>query len=369
VKIVFVSDVVYPYVRGGAEKRIYETARRLAAAGHEVHVYGIKWWEGPGTIDQGGVTLHGVCRPRALYVNGRRSVAEALWFTVCLIGPLLRERCDVIDCNEHPYFPLFACKIARLARGGRLYATWHEVWGDYWYEYMGAAGILGKLVERVAAHLPDGVIAVSDRTASDLAALGVRRDRITVVPNGIPVGCIRSIPPANETCDVIYAGRLIKEKHVDVLLRACAGMPVRLTVIGDGPERAALEALASELKVRATFTGFLEEDELIARMKAAKVFVLPSTREGFSITTLEAMACGLPVITVDAPRNYAKELVGDGATGKLVPLDEKSIQEAINEQVLGKYPGKMGQDPGAIDVNNYDWDTLVKQLENVYKNK
>jgi glycosyltransferase involved in cell wall biosynthesis len=302
-------------------------------------------------------------------VNGRRSVIEALWFAACLLVPLLRERFDVIDCNEHPYFSLFSCKIARLVRGGRLLATWHEVWGDYWYAYLGKAGAAGKLIERISARLPDGVIAVSNRTAADLAAVGVRKDRITVVPNGIPLGHIRGIPPADEACDVVFAGRLIKDKHVDMLLRACAGTTVKLTVIGDGPEREALEAMAAGLKVQVAFTGFLEEDALIARMKAAKLFVLPSTREGFSITTLEAMACGLPVITVDAPRNYAKELVGDGATGKLVPLDEKSIQEAINEQVLGKYPGKMGQDPGAIDVNNYDWDTLVKQLENVYKNK
>ena len=259
-------------------------------------------------------------------MNGRRSVAEAIWFAVRLLGPLLRERFDVIDCNEHPYFPLFTCKIVRTLKGGRLFATWHEVWGDYWYEYMGAAGAAGRLVERAASRMSDGLIAVSERTAADLRALGVKSDRITVVPNGIPLAHIRQVPPSGDACDVIYAGRLIKDKHVDVLIRACAGTQVRLTVIGDGPERASLEALAAELKVPVTFTGFLEEDALIGRLKAAKVFVLPSTREGFSITTLEAMACGLPVITVDAPRNYAKDLVREGVTGKIVALEEKEYR-------------------------------------------
>jgi glycosyltransferase involved in cell wall biosynthesis len=367
VKIVFVSDVVYPFVRGGAEKRIYEVSRRLAAAGHEVHIYGIHWWEGPPVIERDGVTLHGVCRPRALYVHGRRSIAEALWFTVCLIAPLLRGRFDVIDCNEHPYFPLFACKISRLARGGRLYATWHEVWGDYWYEYLGRAGAAGRLVERIASRLPDEVIAVSGRTASDLAALGVRRDRITVVPNGIPLEHIKSVPPAREACDVVFAGRLIKDKHVDVLLRACAELPVRLTVIGDGPERAALETLARKLKATATFTGFLAEDELIARMKAAKVFVLPSTREGFSITTLEAMACGLPVITVDAPRNYACDLVEDGVTGRIVSLDEKSLRKAIvgltSDESLRLAMAAACQEA----LKRYDWGAISEDLASVYR--
>ncbi len=143
-KILFVSDVIYPYVKGGAEKRIFEVSRRLASAGHEVHVYGMKWWDGPSVMVEDNVTYHGVCRPRALYVNGRRSVTEAIWFAVCLLGPLLRERFDVIDCNEHPYFSLFTCKVVRILKGGRLYATWHEVWGSYWYEYMGASGFAGQ---------------------------------------------------------------------------------------------------------------------------------------------------------------------------------------------------------------------------------
>jgi glycosyltransferase involved in cell wall biosynthesis len=366
-KIVFVSDVVYPYVKGGAEKRIYETSRRLAAAGNDVHVYGIKWWDGPRIFEEEGVTYHGICSPRALYVNGRRSIAEAVWFAVCLVGPLLRERFDVIDCNEHPYFSLFSCRIARLFRGGKLFATWHEVWGDYWHEYMGTAGIAGRLVERLASRQPDGVIAVSGRTASDLAALGVRRDRITVVPNGIPLGHIKSIPAAGEGCDVIFAGRLIKDKHVDVLLRACQGLPVRLTVVGDGPERAGLEALAAELKVPATFAGFLAEEELIARMKAAKVFVLPSTREGFSITTLEAMACGLPVITVDAPRNYARDLVEDGVTGRVVPPDEKLIGEAVMGLVADDAGrSRMGEASRKL-ADGYDWDAVTRMLENCYR--
>jgi glycosyltransferase involved in cell wall biosynthesis len=365
-KIVFVSDVIYPYVKGGAEKRIFELSRRLASSGHEVHVYGIQWWDGPSTFTKDNITMHGVCRPRALYVNGRRSVSEALWFAVCLIGPLLRERFDVIDCNEHPYFSLFSCKIARIVRGGRLFATWHEVWGDYWYEYMGAAGIAGKLVERIASRLPDGVIAVSDRTASDLTALGVRKEKITMVPNGIPLEHIRRIPPAKATCDVIFAGRLIEDKHVDVLLRACAGQPVRVTVIGDGPERASLEALAADSKVQAVFTGFLAEDELIARMKAAKVFVLPSTREGFSITTLEALACGLPVITVKAPRNHARDLVESGVRGLIVSLDEGEIRAGIVGLISDSARLKKMSGLGADYAERYDWDMIVKQLEDLF---
>ncbi|MGA9140729.1 MAG: glycosyltransferase family 4 protein, partial [Methanocella sp.] len=335
---------------------------------HEVHVYGQQWWDGPSTIVKDNITYHGVCRAKPLYVNGRRSVVEAIWFAVRLLGPLLREQFDVIDCNEHPYFPLFTCKIVCTLKGGRLFATWHEVWGDYWYEYLGTAGAVGRLVERAASRMPDGLIAVSERTAADLRALGVRSDRITVVPNGIPLAHIRGIPASVEGCDVIFVGRLIMDKHVDVLLRACAGTSVKLTVIGDGPERMSLEALAAELKVPATFTGFLEEDVLIGRLKAAKVFVLPSTREGFSITTLEAMACGLPVVTVDAPRNYAQDLVEDGVTGIVVPLDEKSTGDAIASLIADGGMRKAMSATCARAAEPYDWDRIIQRLENLMCN-
>ena len=66
-KIAFVYDVVYPYVKGGVEKRIWEMSRRLAARGHEVHIYGMKYWDGPDNIQVEGVMLHGVCAPMKLY--------------------------------------------------------------------------------------------------------------------------------------------------------------------------------------------------------------------------------------------------------------------------------------------------------------
>jgi len=91
---------------------------------------------------------------------------------------------------------------------------------------------------------------------------------------------------------------------VDVLLRACAiaseKMPLSVLIIGDGPERAPLEALAAMLKLNVRFVGTVDETSLYSSLKSSRAFILPSTREGFSITTLEALACGVPVITVTA---------------------------------------------------------------------
>jgi len=369
-KIAFVTDVIYPYIKGGAEKRVHEFSLRLRDAGNEVHVYGIKWWDGPSILVKDGITYHGVCRPKRLYEGGRRSITEALAFALALALPLLEERFDVIDCNQHPYFSIFTCKMASLLRGGKFYVTWHEVWGDYWYEYMGRPGFFGKLVERLAARMPDRIIAVSEKTASDLERLGVKKDRILVVPNGISYGAISQVKPAGEQYDVAFAGRLIKDKHVDLLIKACAlasgSMPLNVLIIGDGPERASLEALASTLRINIKFTGAVDEQFLLSSVKAARVFVLPSTREGFSITTLEALACGVPVITVDGEKNSAKELIESGRNGLVVGLGEKELCEAILK-VLGDEPGRKRMAALCVSsIGRYDWDVLNLSLLECY---
>ena len=73
-KIAFVYDCIYPFVKGGVEKRIYELACCLRDKGHEVHLFGMNYWDGPSVVEREGLFYHGVCRPMGLYVEGRRSV-------------------------------------------------------------------------------------------------------------------------------------------------------------------------------------------------------------------------------------------------------------------------------------------------------
>lgn len=172
-KIAFVYDVVYPCVKGGVEKRIREIADRLAARGHDVHIIGMKYWDGPDSIKKNGVTLHGICPPQPLYTDGRRSIREALSFSFYLIPFLLREEFDLIDCQQFPFFPCFPVKLVSLWKKKPFVITWHEVWGDYWYEYLGWKGAVGKGTECLIARFTPYRIAVSGTTAKKLRHLGV----------------------------------------------------------------------------------------------------------------------------------------------------------------------------------------------------
>ena len=373
-KIAFIYDAVYPFITGGAEKRVYELARRLVKRGHEVHWYGIGWWwpeSGKKDIEMEGIHLHGVCKPMDLYNGERRSVGEAVYFAVLLLPKLGRAKFDVIDCQGFPFFSCFTAKISSSLGRSPLIITLHEVWNNYWYEYLGKAGFFGKLVEKIMVNLTDKIITVSKKTKTDLMAVK-SSEKSVVIPNGIDFNYINKINPSDEKSDIIFAGRLIKEKNVDILIKTIAIVKERIPdikcfIIGDGPERAKLERLVQELDIQnnVSFKGFIKDyNDLISYMKASKVFVLPSTREGFGIVVIEANACGLPVVVVNHKMNAASDLIINNKNGIISDFSKEDIAENIISMIDKK---KIMQNDCTQNSMKYDWDKIVDSLEEFYK--
>ncbi len=369
-KIAIIYDVIYPYIKGGVEKRVWELATRLVRRGHDVHLFGMKFWEGDNIIVQDGVTLHGVCPAHNLYTHGRRTVGEAVYFGIHLINPLAKEKFDIIDCQQFPYLSCISAKVVAVIKKTSFIITWHEVWGDYWYTYLGSTGFFGKCIERLVSRLTPNVIAVSRTTAQNL--LGLKNTRtVRIIPNGIDLPRINATPPSNEPSDIIFVGRLIKEKHVDVLIQAFSIVSAEqpgytLMIMGDGPERDAIRdsirILALENQVQ--MVGFREEhDDIISRMKSSRICVLPSTREGFGITALEALACGLPVITIDHPANAIRELITSD-TGFLCPLSAKDLADTIRLALIHHAEMRSACIQSAA---SFDWDRIAADVEAHYQ--
>ena len=87
-KIAIIYDVFYPFVKGGVEKRVWELASRLTHRGHEVHLFGMKFWDGEDIlIREGCIPAWGVSSARKLYVGGVRTIFQALYFSIHLISP------------------------------------------------------------------------------------------------------------------------------------------------------------------------------------------------------------------------------------------------------------------------------------------
>lgn len=377
-QVCFVSNVVYPFVTGGAQKRIHEIGRRLAADGHEVTVFGRHYWDGPELTTHEGMTLRAVAPAADLYTDDRRSITEAIDFSARLLDPLREQlsagEYDVVVSSVFPYFPVLSSKLAGLGTDTPVVTTWHEVWRDYWEGYLGRLAPCGKLVEHVTARVPQYPIAVSGISADRLADIGPRRDDIEVVPNGIDVEEIRNAPlPTRDGgddsggYDVLFAGRLIADKNVSLLLDAFDEVAERydatLGIVGDGPESEHLRQQADGLTHadRVEFLGFLDEyEDVLGHMRAARVFASPSTREGFGITFAEAMAADCTVIAADHPDSAADEVIGDA--GSLVEPTVEAVTVALDRALAGDRPVT---DPSER-AERFDWDTVTEQAETTY---
>jgi len=161
---------------------------------------------------------------------------------------------------------------------------------------------------------------------------------IVVIPNGLDLTPFRSITQPidravfgfnNDHVISTYIGRLSPEKNLSLLIRAFYGMAmtydhVRLLIVGDGPERENLETQIKHMKIadKVYFTGMVEYESIPAYLAACDIFVTPSSSETFGLSTVEAMAAGLPVLGMDAPGS--RDIIEDGITG-LITSDDVTV--------------------------------------------
>jgi glycosyltransferase involved in cell wall biosynthesis len=153
---------------------------------------------------------------------------------------------------------------------------------------------------------------------------GVDTERFTPLP-GLRAAMRTELGIAPDAFVVAFAGILQPRKRVDLLVRAAAQARVHLLLIGDGPDRTALDALARELGVAATFTG--HRTDLARLLAAADAAAHLSAAEGFSNSVLECLACGLPVVATD--EHSHPEQVDDGVSGVLVRPDAAAVAGAL----------------------------------------
>jgi L-malate glycosyltransferase len=376
-RIALLYDCVYPFVPGGGQKRLFEVARRLTAKGWQVDWYGLKSWPEPGIIAIDGIRFIPVADSKSLYdQDGKRSILQTLFygFAVSKI-PALRHY-DIIHLGQWPYFHFFPVRAYTLFSKTRISADWWEVWAAHWLDYYGKKGVLGILLERLCARIPSLLVAISETGAKQLESIGVRRDQISVIHNGIDWRAIHSASPSPDGSDLIYVGRLQPHKNVDCLLHALALLRDRkctlsLTIVGDGPERAALESLTRQLglKPQIRFLGALPRDEDVhSHLKAARIFVHPSTKEGGgSITSLEANAAGLPVIAFRHPGGISPELIQEGVNGHWVDeVNPAALADGVVRALRHLNDTNDAASCCETFASSYDWDLIAAKYHDLF---
>jgi glycosyltransferase involved in cell wall biosynthesis len=237
-------------------------------------------------------------------------------YTQFLRAPLAYRRlrdCDVVVevCNGMPFLtPLWA--------GKPTVCMVNHVHTDLWpLRFRPPVSTVGQFLEQRVmprVHRNNLIVTVSNSTAADLQALGVDRERIRMLNNGVaPAG-----PPVPRSRRPLFLalGRLAEYKRIDLLLRLWERVrPVvggRLVIAGDGPERARLEALAGP---DVLFTGRISERRKHQLLGSAWLLLHPALIEGWGIVVTEAALRGTPTVGFDVPG--LRDSVDDGHTGVL----------------------------------------------------
>ena len=346
-KITYLSDAIYPYNKGGKEKRLFEITTRLATRGHDVHIYTMKWWKGLSVITENGVTLHAISPLYKLYnPEGKRSIKQALAFSFFVFTALLKEDFDVVDIDHMPYFPIFPAYLIAKIKGKKAIITWHEYWGSYWFTYLGLKGVFGYTTE-VISSVFGRKIAVSKLTQKRLGK------NTKYIPNGIDFEEIRKAKQI-KSFDILFVGRLIKEKNVDFLIDSVKDK-FSLGIIGVGPEQERLKKLA-KVYPKIKFLGNVKETKKVyGYMKGAKIFAFPSEREGFGIVVLEAIACGTPAIVLNGRDNASRFLVD-----KKYVCTKGDFARELEKIVKNHFRV-------SLSTKEYDWNKITDQAVGVYQ--
>jgi glycosyltransferase involved in cell wall biosynthesis len=359
-RICIVYDCLYPYTIGGGERWYRNLAERLAAEGHEVTYLTLRQWDRGTTLDLDERVRVVTAGPRmALYTaSGRRRILPPLVFGLGVLSHLLRHgrRYEVVHACAFPYFSLLSAAFVRRVRGYRLEVDWFEVWSDaYWRDYLGGlGGRVGGLVQRLCARVRQRAFCFSELHAARLREEGLNgsitvlrglyaEPRADAAPVGVAgAGEADAVPVDAAAADpaeplVLFAGRLIAEKQATLGVAAIAlaieRVPqLRGEFLGDGPERAPLQAAIAEhgLQERVSAPGFAETQAVEREMRRAMCMLLPSRREGYGLVVVEAAARGTPSVVVAGEDNAATELIEDGVNGAIAPRsDPQAIAEAI----------------------------------------
>ena len=308
---------MHPWNFGGKEERLrhfQESLSKNPESEFEVIYATMNWWDGKPPENHVAIS-----KLRPMYSNDRRSIRQAVFFALACLR-VIRLRPQIIEADQIPVLPLFVLKLVSKFTKASFSVTWHEVWSaDDWSEYLGRYGWLASRLENLAVKLPDQIIAVSTPTRFKLIQAGVPERKIELIEPDINRAAINRATTKLPKTDLLFAGRMIANKNLDIVIRAvailaAASVHVTATLIGDGPEFANLNNLARELGVKAniTFPGFLSHnDDVWGLMKKCPIFISPSTREGFGFSVMEAHFAGANLVIADHPNNASTYYLRD----------------------------------------------------------
>lgn len=368
-RVVHVYKDVYPPVEGGIERIIHHLARLTAADFEPVVLTAARGWGGGRrAID----TPHGPVEVIELGCVGRLlSTPLAPGF----LWALGQTRADLFHFHvPHPTGE-FAYLVSRLPTPA--VATYHS---DVVRQRL-VMSVYGPLFERFLGQMHT-IMPTSRRYLETSPWLGPHRERCTIVPLGypledyLPTDAIRARAEAlrrQHGAFILFLGCLRAYKGLDVLLDAIAEHPdLRVVIAGEGREGPVLreQAAALDLTGRVEFVGRVAHEEAVALLHAAAAFVLPAHQrsEAFGLCQIEAMTCGLPVVSTDLPTGVP-EVNRHEETGLIVPPGDAGALGGALERLMADVDlrRRLGEAGRRRAAEHYTAERMASDVAAVYR--
>ncbi|MBK9180737.1 MAG: glycosyltransferase [Acidimicrobiales bacterium] len=356
-RIVHVFKDYYPPLAAGITRYIADIADGAAQHGWtvEVHVAGVQ----RSRRDE---------LPSGVVVHRHREVARLL--ATPMAPGLVREVAGMQGALLHLHLPNPVGELGAVANRSDcpVVVTFHAQLGRQAF----LEPLYRPLRDRVL-HRAGAVLVASDQLAASPELARVR-DRVRVLPYGVSPSLVARRPRRGDCgrLRVLFVGRLVYYKGVDVLLRAVASSPdVVLTVVGDGPLAGELRAMTERLGLaeRVSFTGPVPDGALLDAYASHDLLVLPSVSraEAFGLAMVEAMANGLPAISTSlgTATNWVNV---DGVTGFVVPPgDPGALSEAMLRLRDPRLRAELGDGARARAKEHFSFDRHLGALLAVYE--
>lgn len=380
-RVAILADRTGPFYEGGVESRIWNLARQLATH-HEVRVF--TTLDAPQRVVDGVRFIRIAPTLNQPFDSQVRSRAHELLYGL----QIARKRfdgwqADVALIEAIPFIHILALRLWASARNCPIVLTVDEAWSNY--SFVGTPfrtpidWLISSLL-RTGVKDARKVIAVSRVTARSLEENFNARN-VSVVPCGANLEDYRSFQPTAlgtvQELDVVSVGRLEPIKRHRDLIKALAimhqryGWSGRAVVIGEGSLMPRLLKLSRSLGIehQVELMGYVDRERRCRLVASSKLFVLPSEREGFSISTLEAQASGVPAIVAKPthPEVFGvSEIVESGVNGEYFPVGDASALAEKIWTLLNDPARRMRMSHAARSrASAFDWTHIGAALEQI----
>ena len=382
-RVLQITPAFYPAKGyGGGPRVAYEISKRLCDRGHEVIVYTTDANDKYSRLDK---KFKNIDEMKIYYFkNISNSIAyeQKIFISPSIISAMKKDLKNFDIIHVHDFRTLQNIVVHHYAKKFRV---------PY---ILQPHGSLSRIVKKRALKsvfdtlfgyriLKDAnkLIALNNNEAKKYVEMKMDKDKIETIPNGIDLLEYSNLPCRGSFKEkyhiqegeeiILYLGRIHESKGIDLLVKAFAELlkkldDVKLIIVGPNDGYLLnLKEIINSLKIdnNILFTGFISDKEKLSAYIDADVFVMPSFY-GFPLTLLEAMACGVPIVTT----NKGDIIEGiNGETGCIVQYDKSELENALFEILENGELGERFRKNAKEKIKQYDWEAIVDKIEKIYQ--